>query len=198
MHEEETADTTQIGYVRPKTVPVAELGTKETAIASAIVPYDRDDVRAMYFGYRASGLSVRETLNIIHRSKPWLSMCRLDPEFVDLESRIPEFRKELSKEYIDLEFTRNMRLIFEKDRQVIKKSMDSNQTLTKFEHDYLLKARGMYTPTQLQILEAIVGGKVDEFNFADLIANHPDIVQMSRTDTVTVAKAQTHEEVIDG
>ena len=163
------------------------LGSPEASIASTLIPWDRDDERALYFGYRASGMSVREALHLIQRSKPWLSLQRHDPKFVDLESRIPEFRRELSKEYIEIEFFRNFRLVLEKDHQVLQKSLDKNEGLSKFEHEYLLKLRTQYSPAQIQVLEALVSGGQSGFNFAEFVATHPDIIQMSRTDTITVA-----------
>jgi len=161
-------------------------GTKETSIASTIIPWDRDDERALYFGYRASGLSVRETLNMIHRSKAWLSLQRHDEEFVDLEHRIPEFRRELSKEYVELEFFRNFRLVLEKDHRVIKKSL-GGEVLSKNEQEYLIKMRSQYSPAQIQIIESVVKGGENGFNFAKFVASNPEIIQMSRTDTITLA-----------
>jgi len=172
-------------------------GSPEVSIASSLIPWDRDDERALYFGYRASGLSVRETLHMIQRSKPWLSLQRHDLEFVDLEHRIPEFRRELSKEYVEIEFFRNFRLILEKDHQIIQKSLKKGEVLTRQEHEYLIKLRSQYSPTQIQILEAIVEGGKGGFNFAAFVAEHPDIIQMSRTDTVTVAKGRKLEEASD-
>lgn len=171
-------------------------GSVEASIASTLIPWSRDDERALYFGYRSSGLSVRETLHIIERSKPWLSLQRHDPKFVELEGRIPEFRKELSKEYIELEFFRNFRLVLEKDHQILLKSLQTDSPLSRFEHEYLLKLRTQYSPAQIQILEAVVSGEKGGFNFAEFVANNPDIIQLSRTDTITVAKG--HREEDDG
>ncbi len=162
-------------------------GSTEVSIASALIPWDRDDERALFFGYRASGLSVRESLQMIKRSKPWLSLQRKDGKFVELEGRIPEFRRELSKEYVEIEFFRNFRLVLEKDHRIIKKSL-SGEPLSKNEQEYLVKMRSQYTPAQIQILEAVVKGGEDGFNFARFVAENPEIVQLSRTDTITMAR----------
>jgi len=179
----------------PEIVENNPKGSPEVSIASSVVPYDRDDERALYFGYRASGLSVRETLHMIQRSKTWLSLQRRDPEFVDLENRIPEFRRELSKEYVEIEFFRNFRLILEKDHQIIQKSLNlkSGESLSRQDQEYLIKLRSQYSPTQIQILEAIVEGGKGGFNFAQFVAEHPDIIQMSRTDTVTLARGKSED-----
>jgi len=179
----------------PEVVENNPKGSPEVSVASSIVPYDRDDERALYFGYRASGLSVRETLHMIQRSKPWLSLQRHDPVFVDLEHRIPEFRRELSKEYVEIEFFRNFRLILEKDHQIIQRSLNlkKDETLSRQDQEYLIKLRSQYSPTQIQILEAIVEGGKGGFNFAQFVAEHPDIIQMSRTDTVTLARGNSED-----
>jgi len=176
----------------PEVVENNPKGSPEVSIASSLIPWDRDDERALYFGYRASGLSVRETLHMIQRSKPWLSLQRHDPVFVDLEKRIPEFRRELSKEYVEIEFFRNFRLILEKDHQIIQRSLNlkKGDTLSRQDQEYLIKLRSQYSPTQIQILEALVQGGQGGFNFAQFVAEHPDIIQMSRTDTVTLARGK--------
>ena len=170
-------------------------GSPETSIASSVVPYDRDDERALFFGYRCSGLSIRETLHVIERSKAWLSEQRHDPVFVDLEGRIPEFRKTLSKEYIEIEFHRNFRLCLLKDHQIIKRSLgmekdENNEVvpLTNKDQEYLLKLRSQYSPAQIQVLEQVVSGKEDGFNWAKFVSQHPDIITLSRTDSVTMIR----------
>lgn len=170
---------------------------KEVAIAESIIPYPRNDPRGRYLGFLACGLSVRETLQLIGRSKQWLSNSRTtDPLFFDLETRIPEFRKKLSQEYIEIEFFRNFRLVLEKDYRVIKKSLSEGRkdkdgniiNLSRNEQDYLLKLRSQYSPQQMQILESVIKASDGGFNFAQFVAKNPDVVQFSRTDTVTVKR----------
>ncbi len=81
-------------------------------------------------------------------------------------------------------------MVLERDRQVLAKAVknDPDDPLTNKEQEYLIKLRTMYTPAHLQIIESLVKGGKDGFNFTDFVMNHPDIIQMSRTDTVTVAK----------
>jgi len=159
----------------------------ETSIARTIVPYPRDDDKALYLGYRASGFSIREALKLVDKHKSTLSVWRRDEVFAGLEYRIPEFRKELSKEYIEIEFFRNFRLVLEKDYRVLQASLNK-EILSKADHDYLLKLRSQYTPMQLQILESVVTGSGDGWNFAQFVASNPDVVELSRTDKVTVRK----------
>ncbi len=165
----------------------------EVSIASAIIPFHLSDERARYLGYRACGMSVRESLQLVNRSKPTLSYWRLDPKFVEIENKLPEYRKQLSKEYVEIEFFRNFRLALEKDYRILTRTLNPPKDdsgydipMTKQDHDYLIKMRSQYSPQQLQVLEAIIAGTGGDFNFSKFIAENPHIVQMSRTDTVTV------------
>lgn len=180
-------------------IPSNPIGSPETSVASSVIPYQRDDHRALFLGYRACGLSIREALHLIDRSAAWLSGQRHDPEFVELESRIPEFRETLRREYAEIDFYRNFRLVMEKDHRILLRALGmrigadgkmekDDEPLNKAEHEYLLKMRTQYSPTQLQILEAITKDGGGGFNFAKFIASNPDIVQLSRTDTLTMAK----------
>ncbi len=182
----------------------------EVAIAGALIPYSRDDPKARYLGYLACGFAIRDALQLCDRKNPWLSWCRReDPRFAEIENNIPEIRKQLAKEYIELEFYRNFRLALEKDYRIFWKSLhpdkmevlkldgtteEVNAPLTKQEHDYLIKMRSQYGPQQLQIIEAIVSGtSSEEFNWARDIANNPDVLQISRTDTLTLRKGADAE-----
>lgn len=184
-------------------VELSDKGTPETSIASSIIPYSRDTEEARWLGYRACGFSIREALQMVDRSKTWLSLQRRNPIWVDLETRIPEFRRELSKEYTEIEFFRNFRLVLEKDHRVLQATLfpkkmsvtlsdgttqEVDTPMSKQDHEYLIKLRSQYTPQQLQILEAIVSGGGDGFNFAKWVSENQEIVQMSRTDTVTMAR----------
>ena len=172
---------------------VLEPMPEEVAIASTLIPYSRDDLRARYLGYLSTGFSVREALHMIDRSKTWLSLSRRDSEFVALEQNIPNIRKELGKEYIELEFFRNFRLTMEKDFQVLKKTLGMEKDeagavipISPYDQAYLLKMRSMYSPQQLSILEAVVSGGAAGFDFSKFVADNPDIIQASRTDTVVM------------
>ncbi len=182
-----------------------ESGPKEVEAAASMIPYRRDDVRSKYFGYLSCGFSDEEALYVLGLNRGWLETARQDDKFASLEERIPEFRKELSREYTELDFLRNFRMILEKDHRVIRKSLSMEfeendegemvvAELTPYEHQYLLKLRTAYTPQQLQLLEAVVSGKDGEINFAQWVQDNKDIiqkkslVQISRTDSITVVK----------
>lgn len=172
----------------------------EVSIASTLIPYDRDDPMALFLGYRACGFSIREALVMIDRSKAWLSEQRHSAKFVELEGKIPDFRRDLSKEYIEIEFFRNFRLVLEKDYKVLLRSLglEKDETGTEVsmssgDWGYLYRMRAQYNAQQLGMLEAIVRGGEGGFNFSRWIADHPDVIQFSRTDKVTLGKARDNE-----
>lgn len=176
---------------------VVEIGSEhpELSIAASIVPWPRDDERTKYFGCLCSGFSVREALVWIERSKSWLSERRHDPKFVELEGRIPEFRNELAREYLGLEFFRNFRFVLEKDYRVLRRSLGLERDedgkivgMTTQDQGYLTRMRTQYNPQQLQILESIVSGGGGGWSFTKWVSENQEFIQASRTDTITVVK----------
>jgi hypothetical protein len=174
---------------------------KETAIASAVIPWPFDDNKGMYLGYRACGFSVREALRAIGVGKSSLSNWRAeDSKFVELENDLPSIRKELAKNYVELEFLRNFRLALDLDYkklQLAHKLIIDHETgepteMTKFDQDYVLKMRGQYTVDQMKALEAIVGQNTG-FNFAEWATSNVDIVGLQRTETVVLGKKQSDD-----
>ena len=158
----------------------------DESIAQSIVPYNRDDDRARYLGLRSSGFSIREALKLIGRAASTLSLWRHNEEFANLESRIPEFRKDLALEYVNLEFCRNFRLVMEKDYRVLHQSLHPNKDdegksipMSSQDQAYLIKMRAYYTPQQLQIMEALGAGEADGvgFNFTSIIMEATKTVQ---------------------
>ncbi len=189
--------------VLPSTEP------REVTAAQTLIPYRRDDDRCKYLGYLSCGFSDEEALYVLGLTRTWLDNARLDGKFCSLEERVPELRKELSKEYTELDFYRNFRMVLEKDHRVLRKSLgmelerdeDTGDLvtveLTPYDQQYLLKLRSAYTPQQLQLLEAVVSGSGDGFNFAEWVKNNQDAiqnkgkaVQISRTDTVTILEGE--------
>lgn len=177
---------------------VVETGSNqppELSIAASLVPWPRDDERTRYFACLCSGFSVREALVWIGRSKQWLSVQRKDEKFAELEGRIPEFRNELAREYLGLEFFRNFRLVLEKDYRVLKRSLGMERDkdgkvmeMTTQDQGYLTRMRTQYNAQQLQILESIVSGGGSDWSFTKWVSDNQDFIQATRTDTVTVMR----------
>jgi len=162
---------------------VGELvSTPETSIAQSLLPYNRDDSKARYLSYRASGFTIREALKLTDNAASTLSLWRKDPKFVELETSLPQIAQKLRTEYTSLEFTRNFRLVMEQDYRVLKKVLDQDDSLTKSDIDYLLKLRTFYTPQQLQIVEALVQGELSggtQFSWTEAVLTMRKVEQRS-------------------
>jgi len=177
-------------------LPSAE--PKEVSAAASLIPYRRDDLRCKYLGYLACGFSDEEALYVLGLNIGWLESARQDDKFINLEERIPEIRKELSQEYTELDFYRNFRMVLEKDHRILRKSLEMEldeetglpAEMTPFDQQYLLRLRSAYTPQQLQLLEAVVSGGDGGFNFAKWVEANQEIIQISRTDTVSLARGK--------
>ena len=175
----------------PAVLPPNTDTPKEVSIATTLIPWRKDDNRARYMGYLACGFSPEESLYMLGLKQEWLEEQRLDSSFNSVELSVPEIRKELSKEYIELDFFRNFRMVLEKDYRVLRRALEiplDGLPMSLQDHQYLLKMRSAYTPQQLQILEQVMKGVGDaDFNFAKWIAQHQDkIVEISRTDKITM------------
>lgn len=173
--------------------------TPEESIATSIVPYQRDDPKARYLSLRCCGFSIREALKLIGNAHSTLFFWRQNEVFVDLENRIPEFRKELGLEYANLEFMRNYRLVLEKDYRVLQKSLEKPKNgeepepLTTQEHQYLLKMRGHYTPQQLQAMEVIsAAGGEEGFDFTKFV------LTLTKTQQMVTLEAKRGESCLEG
>ena len=197
--EAEVVGQDKIAVVESMSEPTSDGRVPEESIARTVIPYYRDDDKARWLGYRACGFTSAEATQLIGKTKSCISNWRADPEFADLEKRLPEFRKALANEYCEIEFVRNFRLVMEKDHQIIKKALEvvgeffdaqgkkiDIPNLTKQENDYLLKMRAYYTPQQLSAISALTrsgtGSQDDDiFDFTKAVisfAEHSRTVEM--------------------
>jgi hypothetical protein len=169
---------------------------KQVSIATTLIPWRKDDNRARFLGYLACGFSPEESLYMLGLTLDWLAEQRQDKSFSTFELKVPEIRKELSKEYIELDFFRNFRMVLEKDYRVLKNAL-SDELITSQDHQYLLKLRSAYTPQQLQILEQVMRGVGEEgFNFAKWVRQNQDkVIELSRTtDRIKMVREPDGEE----
>jgi len=130
------------------------------AIVKSIVEQNWDSKKSRYIGYRASGFTIREAASLIKVGQRTVVRWRQeDSVFASMEEQLPELRKRLGLEYANMEFLRNYRLLLEKDYNIIMKSMElkGEEALPVQDHQYLLKARGHYTPQQLECLKGMIG-----------------------------------------
>jgi len=196
------------------------------AIASSVIPYNNDDNRAVYLSYRACGLSIDEALDQTGISKSALHKWRAeDPEFKSLEVRLPELRNKLATERLNIEFLRNLILLFRRDSHIINKALlvdnwanvlmrqvadneitakeakDKTLFLTKQEQQYLLKIRAMYTAEQFETLRSLMTSQSKEkFTWSELanrVQGERGKVKLTRTDTVEIEEGADAEETQD-
>jgi len=142
---------------------VAEAITPTEGIAQSLINYYADGgKRARYLSYLVAGFSVMESVTLakVHLKtiKRWREE---DNSFIELEQKsLGELREQLSNQLIDIEFTRNFRLVLAKDFQVLFKDAQE-KPLTEKEQQYLLVIRKFYTPEQLARVRQLVSGKDD-------------------------------------
>ena len=158
-------------------------------ITEAMVPYfPEDSKKSKYISYRVSGFTVREALHLTGIHERSVQRWRKsDPKFLELESTgISELRKGLSNHYVQLQYTRNMHLVLQKDYTILAKSITKPDDLTKAEHEYLLKLRTFYTPQQLALIKEVVSDTTNSENFTDIV------FRISRErEELTIAKRTT-------
>lgn len=160
----------------PNTQLVPVEGTVEPGdtekLVESMMPYFPDDSRkSKYLGYRATGFAIREAVHLTGITERTLRRWRdADPEFrrLDLEA-VGELRAQLGDHYIAHEYRRNMRLVLQKDYDVLSQSVDGGK-LSDQDAAYLTKLRGFYTPQQLETLQKLIGESVGEkFDWTEFV-----------------------------
>ena len=159
--------------------PVTVMEPSDTeSIAESLTPYFGDNKQTKYLSYRASGFSVREACEMVGITQKTAHRWReASPAFNTYDTtEIGKLRKELGGQFAYTEFLRNFRLIMEKDRQVLTKSVkpESAEEMTRSEEAYLLKSRGFYTPQQLEVIRQVLVGDpgesgANQFDFTALV-----------------------------
>jgi hypothetical protein len=147
--------------------------TDPQAIAEAMVPFQDDgSKKSKYLSYRVTGFTVMESCKLSGcHHKSVLRWREADARFreVDEGDGLSDLRKELAVSYLDLEFTRNFRLVLHKDFEILYKWV-VGESLTPFEAEYVVKLRSHYTPQQLAVIKQVLGGKQGDapFDFTKL------------------------------
>jgi hypothetical protein len=144
------------------------------------------ETKAAYLSYRFTGFSVREScvLTDIHQKtvQRWRDPDRqwYDADFVEMENMCTgSNRHEVRKEVLSLLFTRNYHLALRKDGEVLMRSLGLDRTtmpdgtvvtlsMDKDDIAYLNKARGHYTPQQMEVIDRMLDpNTIDDFNFTE-------------------------------
>ena len=149
----ELLDTEQVTDITPTE------GMAQSLLPFYVFSAQESNKKAQYLSYLVAHFSTYEACRIakIHPKtiKRWRDE---DPNFHLVEEQCAtELAKKLSDELIDIEFTRNFRLIMAKDFQILFKDA-TGQTLTESEQQYLVTIRKFYTPQQLATIKQLVSG----------------------------------------
>ena len=129
------------------------------AIVEGIIPYFPDDRgKTNYLSYRSCGFAEREACKLANVSQRSVQRWRHDdPVFHRLDTEgLSELRAKVSTHYLQMEFTRNFRMLLDVDRAVIYRKLTARNPLSKEDNDYLAKIRPMYTPAALSSLEIAI------------------------------------------
>ena len=163
------------------------------SIAQSIIPVmDRED-KNRYLALRACGLSVREAVRLIpsygkdgHLTEATVRNWRNDDlDFSDAETNIKVYRDELSKEYLNFEFTRNFTLVLHKDFNILDKSINNPHQMSDDDQKYLRSIRSQYTPQQFALLQQLLTKQSNELSFTEMV------LRLSRTREVIEIEGKT-------
>ena len=137
---------------------VTNVTPTEGLIQSLVGHYIEGDRKAAYLGYLVAGFSRVEAKRLtgIH-DKTLTRWTHGDPDFVEFVSKIPDVRQRLSDQLLDIEFTRNFKLVLSKDFKVLYKDA-TGKILTPEEQQYLQSIRKFYTPQHLMLLRQLLSG----------------------------------------
>lgn len=156
------------------TTEITNEPTATESIARMLIPYYTEgSKKAKYLSYIIAGFSVLESVKLadIHL-KTVMRWRDSDLVFVALENKAhTELREELANQLIDIEFSRNFRLVLAKDFQVLFKDATGEQ-LTTSEQDYVKLIRKFYTPQQYMMIKQLVstnGQQQEAFDFTKTV-----------------------------
>lgn len=141
-------------------------------MSQAIIPYYPDNTKkSRYLSFRVANFTVKESCDLAKCSFTSVKRWREeDSRFSQLDCEgLTDLRKQLADEYLNIEFSRNFRLVLQKDFDILNKSVQGKK-LTDEEEKYLLKLRAFYTPQQLVLVKQIIGeaSSVESFDFTKL------------------------------
>ena len=152
-------DTAAEGSSDP-TIAATAMPETSLNIADSLLPsFDWESAaKRRYLSYRLCGFARTEAAyytNIKHVQV--LHWRKSDEKFRALdEQNLLQLRRQFSKDVIVLEFTRNLKLAMEVDFEVFEAAKTKGiLALSKEEREYLEKARSLYGPQQLEVLERL-------------------------------------------
>jgi len=150
-----------------------ELSTIDT-IESVLPDFDdgeANNLKTRYLSFRIASFSREESRKLAKVTKDQLRKWRKEDEkFLYFDGLgLSDTRKKLCAEYNAIQYSRNFRLIMEKDFNILYKDAQGEQ-LTKQEEKYLTTIRAYYNPQSLAMLNQLAGGKREEtFDFTNMV-----------------------------
>jgi hypothetical protein len=147
---------------------VTGVSPTEGMVQSLVSHFIEGDNKATYLGYLIAGFSKIEAKRLtgIH-DKTLTRWQQGDPDFVEFIAKIPDVRERLSNQLLDIEYTRNFKLVLSKDFKVLYKDA-TGKPLSEQEGQYLQSIRKFYTAQHLIMLRQLLSGKDesgDAFDF---------------------------------
>jgi hypothetical protein len=150
-------------------------------VVEGIIPYfSFDDKKTKYLSYRATGFTIREARKLtgLKWDRTIRDWRKADPLFAYWDGEgLLRLQEEVGDRFLLSEFSRNFRLVLEKDYRVIHRSMTAENEggqLSDQDEAYLLKIRSFYTPQQLQAIKQVLtkqAGGDEDFDFNTFVKN---------------------------
>lgn len=165
-----------------------DITTTEDMAQSLLPFYLEGTKKANYLGYIVSGFSITMACKLAKVHLATIKRWRNDASFNELEKMATtELREQLSNTMLDLEFTRNFRLVMVKDFEILYKCA-TGLVLTEAEEKYLLVIRKFYTPQQFAIIKQLLSGGEKSGEAVDFTKTVLEIHLRKETETVKQIK----------
>lgn len=149
--------------------------------------------KADYLGFRACGFPVRQACQLVPITERTLRRWRIDdPVFANVETnKLAELQTVASKDILQLEFTRNMRMAMRTDAKVLFKAATHLEALSNREFKHLQRIRSFYSPQDLMALtKALAPEGEGPPDFASAVMR---LIQ-TRTERTEVTIASGHDD----
>jgi len=155
------------------------------------------EAKADYLGYRACGFPVRQACYLSDNTEQTIRRWRKsDPEFARVETEeLSTLQSSVSRDLIQLEFLRNMRMAMRTDAKILYKAVQCLDALTNREFKHLQRVRGMYSPSDLiTMTRALNPGSEEPGDFATAV--YKLLEMRSKDDETTIRTVQATEVTI--
>ena len=124
-----------------------------------------------YLSYRLCGFNREEAAKYAEVNiKTVNNWKNKDQAFADIETRnLLELRREVAKEVVALDYTRNFKLALAMDEKLLRKATDQASLMTKDDQALLKVIRPLYSPQGLAVIEAFFEEDKGAESFDELI-----------------------------